>query len=73
MDRMRNSVSVRSSQHDRMYLDPNSSKLPPVGTRVTRGPDWKYHRQDSNGPGTVTGQYEGGKHIGYTILKQPGI
>ena len=63
IDRMRNSVIVKSSQHNRMYLDPNSSKLPAVGTRVRRGPDWKYHMQDSNGCGTVIGQYVGGKHI----------
>lgn len=29
--------------------------MPPIGTRVRRGPGWKWGDQDSNGPGTVTG------------------
>ncbi|XP_046572305.1 uncharacterized protein LOC124280415 isoform X2 [Haliotis rubra] len=27
--------------------------LPPLGTRVERGPDWKWGNQDADGPGTV--------------------
>lgn len=29
--------------------------MPPIGTRVRRGPGWKWGDQDSQGPGTVTG------------------
>lgn len=29
--------------------------MPPIGTRVRRGPGWKWGDQDSHGPGTVTG------------------
>ncbi|XP_071117386.1 uncharacterized protein [Haliotis cracherodii] len=29
------------------------SNLPPLGTRVERGPDWRWGNQDSDGPGTV--------------------
>ena len=29
--------------------------MPNVGTRVRRGPDWKWQNQDSGGSGTVTG------------------
>ncbi|XP_061168820.1 uncharacterized protein LOC133178069 [Saccostrea echinata] len=30
-------------------------RMPPPGSRVKRGRDWKWNNQDSNGPGTVTG------------------
>ncbi|XP_067666507.1 uncharacterized protein [Haliotis asinina] len=29
------------------------SDLPPLGTRVVRGPDWQYENQDCEGPGTI--------------------
>ncbi|XP_062569343.1 uncharacterized protein LOC134231395 [Saccostrea cucullata] len=32
--------------------DPN---MPPLGSRVKRGPDWVWDNQDNNGPGTVIG------------------
>lgn len=35
------------------------SHLPPLGSRVRRGPDWKYNNQDQGGPGTVVG-HDGG-------------
>ncbi|XP_046350605.2 uncharacterized protein LOC124131390 isoform X2 [Haliotis rufescens] len=28
--------------------------LPPLGTRVVRGPDWQWGNQDTEGPGTIT-------------------
>lgn len=31
------------------------SHLPPLGSRVRRGPDWHYGNQDQGGPGTVVG------------------
>lgn len=33
----------------------DSSHLPPLGSRVRRGPDWRYNNQDQGGPGTVVG------------------
>ena len=29
--------------------------MPNIGTRVRRGPDWKWQNQDGGGSGTVTG------------------
>lgn len=31
------------------------SRLPPIGTRVRRGPNWPYFGQDSDACGTVVG------------------
>jgi hypothetical protein len=42
-----------------MYREIKDSKFPPIGSRVRRGPDWKWNMQDSNGPGTVTGHDNG--------------
>ena len=58
---MGNAVSIKSSSSDQMYLDPECAQLPAVGTRVRRGPDWKWNTQDNDGPGTVIGQHENGK------------
>lgn len=30
-----------------------TTSMPPIGTRVRRGPDWRYNEQDTHGPGTV--------------------
>ncbi|XP_046572273.1 uncharacterized protein LOC124280405 [Haliotis rubra] len=38
--------------------------LPPLGTRVTRGPDWHWGNQDTEGPGTIINHYEGGGRHG---------
>lgn len=40
-----------------------SSNMPPIGTRVRRGPDWEpsFGQQDSNGPGTVVSQDRDGR------------
>ncbi|XP_060082739.1 uncharacterized protein LOC132562033 [Ylistrum balloti] len=42
-----------------MYIeqDPN---MPPIGTRVRRGPSWKWKNQDTEGPGTVIGHQDNG-------------
>lgn len=37
----------------------DSSHLPPLGSRVRRGPDWRYNNQDQGGPGTVVGHDRG--------------
>lgn len=48
-----------------VYEESKSSvNLPPVGTRVRRGPDWCYGHQDSNGPGTIVGH----KEIGCKVI-----
>lgn len=39
--------------------------MPPIGTRVRRGPGWKWEDQDGHGPGTVTGH---SKNRAYTWL-----
>lgn len=41
------------------YREMKGSNYPPIGSRVRRGPDWKWNMQDSNGPGTVTGHDNG--------------
>jgi hypothetical protein len=43
------------------YHESKSKTLPPIGSRVRRGPDWHYRQQDSNGPGTVIGHAGNGK------------
>jgi hypothetical protein len=37
-----------------------SSQMPPVGTRVRRGPDWQWGCQDMLGTGTVVSHAERG-------------
>ncbi|XP_067666489.1 uncharacterized protein [Haliotis asinina] len=37
--------------------------LPPLGSRVIRGPDWKYQNQDLNGPGTIINHADDDKLI----------
>ncbi|KAK3606278.1 hypothetical protein CHS0354_037955 [Potamilus streckersoni] len=39
-----------------------SSGLPPLGSRVRRGPDWMHEMQDNGGPGTVVGHNKERKH-----------
>jgi hypothetical protein len=40
-----------------------SSNMPPIGTRVRRGPDWQsnFTGQDGDGPGTVISHGRGGE------------
>ena len=35
------------------------SQMPPLGTRVKRGPHWKWQNQDAEGIGTVVGHIAG--------------
>ncbi|XP_067667526.1 uncharacterized protein [Haliotis asinina] len=37
--------------------------LPPLGSRVIRGPDWKYQNQDLNGPGTIINHADDDKYV----------
>lgn len=37
-------------------------RMPPLGSRVKRGRDWKWGAQDMFGPGTVVGHSKDGKH-----------
>ena len=43
------------------YHESNDKNVPPVGSRVVRGPDWKYDNADGEGPGTVIGHSSGSK------------
>ncbi|XP_067667524.1 uncharacterized protein [Haliotis asinina] len=42
--------------------------LPPLGTRVTRGPDWNWGNQDTEGPGTIINHHEGEGPFGGNLL-----
>ncbi|XP_060574605.1 uncharacterized protein LOC132732230 [Ruditapes philippinarum] len=52
-------ATMVSKGKQNMYREIKDSKFPPIGSRVRRGPDWKWNMQDSNGPGTVTGHDDG--------------
>lgn len=39
--------------------------MPPLGSRVKRGRDWRYENQDDYGPGTVIGHSKRGKFCLY--------
>lgn len=41
--------------NNNQYYESSNPKFPPIGSRVRRGPDWKWNQQDSFGPGTVIG------------------
>lgn len=44
------------------YLERTDSNLPPPGSRVRRGPDWRYSdQQDQFMVGTLVGHVEDGK------------
>ncbi|XP_053375557.1 uncharacterized protein LOC123534444 isoform X2 [Mercenaria mercenaria] len=45
------------------YREIEGSNLPPIGSRVRRGPDWRWNMQDSNGPGTVIGHARDQIHV----------
>ncbi|KAK3096845.1 hypothetical protein FSP39_003900 [Pinctada imbricata] len=48
-----------TNQDDSRYLEMNDPVLPPLGTRVRRGPNWSWGYQDSDGPGTIVGHSPG--------------
>jgi hypothetical protein len=39
---------------DRIFKE-RDPRMPSLGTRVKRGPDWQWNNQDNYGPGTVIG------------------
>ncbi|KAL3837576.1 hypothetical protein ACJMK2_022924, partial [Sinanodonta woodiana] len=44
-------------------LDDADVKLPPLGTRVRRGPDWDRGQQDDDGPGTIISHHKNKKQV----------
>ncbi|XP_062603204.1 uncharacterized protein LOC134264974 isoform X1 [Saccostrea cucullata] len=48
-------------------------QMPPVGTRVRRGPDWKWGDQDCHGPGTVVNHNDNGKHGWLRVVWDAGL
>ncbi|XP_061164730.1 uncharacterized protein LOC133173723 [Saccostrea echinata] len=45
---------IRTEISDEAFEE-RDRRMPPLGSRVKRGRDWKWNNQDSFGPGTVTG------------------
>lgn len=45
------------------YAERKDANFPPIGSRVRRGPDWKWKEQDSYGPGTVIGHSENSDQV----------
>ncbi|KAL3870730.1 hypothetical protein ACJMK2_038774 [Sinanodonta woodiana] len=46
-----------------------SYQLPPVGSRVRRGPDWNRGDEDNNSPGTIISYSRGKVYAGWVIVK----
>lgn len=45
-----------------VLFEERNPKMPPLGSRVKRGRDWRYEYQDNLGRGTVIGHSEMGKY-----------
>ena len=58
----RTQMNQEHSDQKILYHESSSTTLPKIGSRVRRGPDWCKNDQDGNGPGTVVGHSEEGKH-----------
>ena len=43
-------------------------EMPPIGSRVRRGPDWRWDNQDDNLPGTVIAHKNRGQSSGVRCL-----
>lgn len=52
-----------------------NANMPPIGTRVRRGPDWdpRFREQDSHGPGTVVSHGRDGILFWYSSFSILGI
>ncbi|KAH3797718.1 hypothetical protein DPMN_151305 [Dreissena polymorpha] len=55
--RVADAVATRKRPTE-LYRESNCKTLPIIGSRVRRGPDWKWDNQDKDGPGTVVGHCE---------------
>jgi len=55
LDRTVFSALSSSNKPDKYYKESTNSAMPKIGSRVRRGPDWKWKHQDSEGPGTIIG------------------
>lgn len=51
--------SENLTQNFRNVVEFKDESLPRLGSRVVRGPQWKWGNQDSGGPGTVINHTEG--------------
>lgn len=47
--------AARRTSEQNAYEETDKEILPKIGSRVRRGPDWRWRDQDSYGPGTVIG------------------
>lgn len=62
----RHMYQINSYSRDTIETDLHSEgnpKLPPIGTRVRRAPNWPYNGQDSNTCGTVVGHNHRGEYL----------
>lgn len=55
------------------YIETDNSVLPPIGSRVRRGPDWHWGNQDNSGLGTVVGHNPGGIRYLITLLNHASV
>ncbi|CAC5389573.1 unnamed protein product [Mytilus coruscus] len=58
-------VALETEQTGCSYIECDAN-MPPIGTRVRRGPDWRWDNQDLEMPGTVVSHTKTGKF--YTVL-----
>lgn len=49
------SAEMRADEVQDTECQERYSYMPPIGTRVKRGPEWRWGDQDKHGPGTVIG------------------
>ena len=49
------SPAMRADEVEDAEYQERYSYMPPIGTRVKRGPEWHFGDQDKHGPGTVIG------------------
>ncbi|KAL3867394.1 hypothetical protein ACJMK2_044600 [Sinanodonta woodiana] len=52
-----------NKSYEKYHIEIPDVNLPPLGSRVRRGPDWDKDSQDGNGPGTVVGHVLGSKSV----------
>lgn len=53
-------VAVETEQTGCSYIECDAN-MPPIGTRIRRGPDWRWDNQDLEMPGTVVSHTKTGK------------